>query len=107
MGLNGGFQDAANLSEKLAGVILDGDPERNLDLYDLQRRTAATEFVQQQSIANKKQLEERDPVTRDKNLDELGAIAADPARARQFLLRSAMLLSQRRVAAMTLEDLAS
>jgi 3-(3-hydroxy-phenyl)propionate hydroxylase len=107
MGLNGGFQDAANLSEKLAGVILDGESDRILDLYDLQRRTAATEFVQQQSIANKKQLEERDPETRRRNLDELGAIAADPARARQFLLRSSMLASQRRVAAMTLEDLAS
>jgi 3-(3-hydroxy-phenyl)propionate hydroxylase len=107
MGLNGGFQDAANLAEKLAGVLLDGVSERILDLYDLQRRTAATEFVQQQSIANKKQLEERDPATRRRNLDELGGIAADPARARQFLLRSSMLLSQRRVAAMTLEDLRS
>jgi 3-(3-hydroxy-phenyl)propionate hydroxylase len=105
MGLNGGFQDAANLSEKLAGVLLDGAPERSLDLYDLQRRTAATEFVQQQSIANKKQLEERDPEMRRQNLDELSRIAADPARARQFLLRSSMLVSQRRVAAMTLEDL--
>jgi 3-(3-hydroxy-phenyl)propionate hydroxylase len=105
MGLNGGFQDAANLSEKLAGVLLDGAPERSLDLYDLQRGTAATEFVQQQSIANKKQLEERDPEMRRQNLDELSRIAADPARARQFLLRSSMLVSQRRVAAMTLEDL--
>jgi 3-(3-hydroxy-phenyl)propionate hydroxylase len=107
MGLNGGFQDAANLSEKLADVLLDGINERVLDLYDLQRRTAATEFVQQQSIANKKQLEERDPETRRKNLDELSRTAADPARARQFLLRSSMLASQRRVAAMTLEDLPS
>ena len=31
-------------------------------------------------------------------------MAADPTRARQFLLRTSMLAEQRRVAAMTLED---
>jgi 2-polyprenyl-6-methoxyphenol hydroxylase-like FAD-dependent oxidoreductase len=106
MGLNGGLQDAANLAEKLVPALLDGASDRALDLYSLQRRTAAVEFVQAQSIANKKQLEERDPEIRRRNLDELGAIAADPARARQFMLRSSMLASQRRVAAMTLADTA-
>jgi 2-polyprenyl-6-methoxyphenol hydroxylase-like FAD-dependent oxidoreductase len=105
MGLNGGLQDAANLAEKLAGVLLDGAPDGLLDLYSLQRRTVAVEFVQQQSIANKKQLEERDPDIRRRNLDELGRIAADPVRARQFMLRSSMLASQRRAAKITLEDL--
>jgi 3-(3-hydroxy-phenyl)propionate hydroxylase len=104
MGLNGGLQDAANLADKLAGVLLDGAPDRLLDLYSLQRRTAAVEFVQAQSIANKKQLEERDPEIRRRNLDELGRIAADPEKARQFMLRSSMLASQRRVAQMTLAD---
>jgi hypothetical protein len=33
----------------------------------------------------------------------LREIAADPARARQFLLRTSMLASQRRVAAITLK----
>jgi len=104
MGLNGGIQDAANLAEKLDQILLDGAPERLLDLYALQRRTVATEFVQQQSIENKKRLEARDPELRKRNLDELRQIAADPARARQFLLRSAMIASQRRVAAMTLAE---
>jgi len=104
MGLNGGIQDAANLSEKLARVMLEGAPERLLDLYDLQRRTVAVEFVQEQSIANKKRLEAREPDARRRNLDELRAIAADPERARQFLLRTAMIASQRRAAGMTLED---
>jgi 3-(3-hydroxy-phenyl)propionate hydroxylase len=102
MGLNGGIQDAVNLSDKLIGVLLDGQSDRVLDLYDLQRRTVAVEFVQEQSIANKKRLEESDPVTRRKNLDELGRIADDPARARQFLLRTAMIASQRRADAITL-----
>ena len=103
MGLNGGIQDAANLADKLGRVILDRAPDSLLDLFSLQRRTVATEFVQQQSIENKKRLEARDPETRKRNLDELSAIAADPVRARQFLLRTSMIASQRRIASMTLE----
>ena len=104
MGLNGGIQDAANLADKVARVLLDKAPAALLDLYSLQRRTVAVEFVQEQSIANKKRLEARDPETRRRNLDELREIAADPARARQFLLRTSMIASQRRVAAMTLAE---
>ena len=104
MGLNGGIQDAANLTEKLATVLLDKAPDALLDLYSLQRRTVATEYVQEQSIANKKRLEARDPETRRRNLNELREMAADRARARQFLLRTSMIASQRRVAAMTLTE---
>jgi 3-(3-hydroxy-phenyl)propionate hydroxylase len=104
MGLNGGIQDAANLSGKLAQVLLEGARVELLDLYDLQRRTVAVEFVQEQSIANKKRLEAREPDARKRNLDELRAIAADPERARQFLLRTSMIASQRRAAAMTPEQ---
>jgi 3-(3-hydroxy-phenyl)propionate hydroxylase len=104
MGLNGGLQDAANVSEKLARVLLNGESDRLLDLYSLQRRTVSIEFVQAQSIANKKRLEEKDPVERKKTLGELGETAADPAKARQFLLRSAMITLQQRAAAIQLED---
>ncbi len=96
MGLNGGLQDGANLSDKLARILLDGAPDRLLDLYDRQRRTVAVEFVQEQSIANKKRLEASDPEVRKRNLDDLRAMAADPERARQFLLRTSMIASQRR-----------
>ena len=102
MGLNGGIQDAANLSGKLAQVLLDDAPDRLL--YDRQRRTVAVEFVQQQSIANKRRLEARDSQARQRNLAELRAIAADPEKARQFLLRTSMIASQRRADAMTLEE---
>jgi 3-(3-hydroxy-phenyl)propionate hydroxylase len=103
MGLNGGIQDAANLSGKLAEVLLDDAPDRLLDLYDRQRRTVAVEFVQQQSIANKRRLEARNSQARQRNLAELRAIAADPEKARQFLLRTSMIANQRRADAMTLE----
>jgi 3-(3-hydroxy-phenyl)propionate hydroxylase len=102
MGLNGGIQDAVNLSDKLVRVLLDGAPERLLDLYDLQRRAVAIEFVQEQSIANKKRLEARDPQVRQRNLDDLRETAADPERTRQFLLRTSMIASQRRAEAITL-----
>jgi 3-(3-hydroxy-phenyl)propionate hydroxylase len=104
MGLNGGIQDAVNLSDKLARILMGGESERLLDLYDRQRRTVAVEFVQEQSIANKKRLEAADPQLRRRNLDELKAIAADPARARQFLLRTSMIDSQRRAERIALED---
>ena len=104
MGLNGGLQDGANLSDKLARIILDGAPDRLLDVYDRQRRAVAVEFVQEQSIANKNRLEASDPEVRKRNLDDLRAIAADPARARQFLLRTSMIASQRRADALELED---
>jgi 3-(3-hydroxy-phenyl)propionate hydroxylase len=104
MGLNGGIQDGVNLADKLARILLDGAPDTLLDTYDRQRRTVAVEFVQEQSIENKKRLEARDPEVRKRNLDELRAIAADPARARQFLLRTSMIASQRRAAALELEE---
>ena len=102
MGLNGGIQDAANLAEKLAAV-LSGADERLLDLYDLQRRTLTIEFVQAQTIQNKKRLEERDPEKREANKAELRAIAKDPERAKAFLMRTSMLAAQRRANAMTLD----
>jgi 3-(3-hydroxy-phenyl)propionate hydroxylase len=104
MGLNGGLQDAANLCGKLVRVVLDDAPQSLLDLYDRQRRTVALEFVQQQTIANKRLLEERDPELRRRKLDELSATASDPSRARNFLLRAAMIAMQRRAAAITLEE---
>jgi 3-(3-hydroxy-phenyl)propionate hydroxylase len=104
MGLNGGIQDAVNLAGKLARILLDSESDLLLDLYDRQRRTIAVEFVQEQSIANKKRLEARDPEARRENLGELREIAADPVRARQFLLRSAMITSQQRAAAMELAE---
>ena len=103
MGLNGGLQDAANLSEKLVQVI-GGAPDSLLDLYSLQRKTVSIEFVQAQSIANKKQLETREPEERKKVLADLSETASDAARAKAYLLRSSMISMQRRAAAITLDE---
>ena len=102
MGLNGGLQDAANLSSRLGEVIVEHGPEALLDLYSLQRRTVTIEFVQEQTIANKKRLEARDPDVRARNFEELSRTAADPEKARQFMLRSSMIAMQRRADSITL-----
>jgi 3-(3-hydroxy-phenyl)propionate hydroxylase len=99
MGLNSGIHDAANLAPKLAAVIKDGAEVALLDRYTRQRRQTNIDYIQAQSIRNKRLLEERDPRVRAERLDEMRAIAADPERAYQFLLNSSMIASVRRAEA--------
>jgi 3-(3-hydroxy-phenyl)propionate hydroxylase len=47
--------------------------------------------VQEQTIANKKRLEERDPAQRARRFDELRAMAEDPKRHKAFLMRASLL----------------
>ena len=98
MGMNGGIQDAFNLVEKLAQIWAGGD-NRLLDRYHRQRRTVAIEAVQQQTHRNQQIISERDPATRKKALDELRLIASDKRSARDYMLRSSMIASMRRAAA--------
>ncbi len=72
-----------------------------LDLYDRQRRTVAQEYLQRQTIENKKNIEQKDPSEREKFHDELRAIAADRDKLRAYLLRVAMIEGFRRAAAIT------
>jgi 3-(3-hydroxy-phenyl)propionate hydroxylase len=105
MGLNGGIQDACNLAAKLGPVWRGRADERLLDLYDLQRRTVATQFVQRQTIENKRNLEARDPARRRQFMEEMRQRARDPAAAKAFLMRTSMIEAQRRAASLTLADL--
>ena len=57
----------------------------------LSRRTINIEFVQEQTVANKRRLEEKDPARRRQRLGELAAIAGDRARHRDFLRRTSLL----------------
>jgi 3-(3-hydroxy-phenyl)propionate hydroxylase len=92
MGMNSGFQDGLNLADKLAQILQEGaDPDPLLDRYDRQRRLTAIEYVQAQSIANKRMLEERDPQTRRQALDRLRRMAEDPAQHREFVRKSSLL----------------
>ena len=97
MGMNGGIQDAFNLSDKLAQIWAGAD-DRLLDRYDRQRRTVAIEAVQQQTNRNHQIISERDPAVRKTSLDALRQTAADPALARDYMLKSSMIAGLRRAA---------
>jgi len=90
MGLNFGIHDAHSLAQCLAEVFESGS-DAALDRYDRQRRTVAERYLQSQTIANKQMLEETDPERRALRQAEMRAIAADPERARQYLLRTSMI----------------
>jgi 3-(3-hydroxy-phenyl)propionate hydroxylase len=91
MGMNGGIHDAINLADKLSAVIKGEATEEALDRYDRQRRYAAVTYVQAQTIANKRLMEERDPAVRAANFDELRRTADDPEAARCYMRRAALL----------------
>ena len=97
MGMNGGIQDAFNLSDKLAQIWAGAD-DRLLDRYDRQRRTVAVEAVQQQTNRNHQIISERDPETRKKSLDAMRRTATDKRSAREYMLKSSMISSMRRAA---------
>jgi 3-(3-hydroxy-phenyl)propionate hydroxylase len=97
-GLNGGLHDAVLLGEYLGKVCRGEAGEELLDRYVRQRRTANVDFVQTQSIANKKLLEEADPAARRASFDNLRRIAAERNLARDFLIKSSMIWSVRRAA---------
>jgi 3-(3-hydroxy-phenyl)propionate hydroxylase len=97
-GLNGGIHDAILLAEYLGKVCRNEADEKLLDLYVRKRRTANIDFVQTQSISNKKMLEEADAKKRTATFDDLRRIAADREAARDFLIRSSMIWSVRRAA---------
>jgi 3-(3-hydroxy-phenyl)propionate hydroxylase len=97
-GLNGGLHDAILLAQYLGRVCRGEASDSLLDLYVKKRRTANIEFVQTQSISNKKMLEEADAARRDAIFAELRRIAADREAARDFLIRSSMIWSVRRAA---------
>jgi len=101
MGMNFGLHDAFNLADKLAAVIRDGAAETLLDRYDRQRRTVAQDYLQRQTIENKKNIEQKDPRERERFHAELRAITADHDKLRAYLLRVAMIEGVRRSAAIT------
>jgi 3-(3-hydroxy-phenyl)propionate hydroxylase len=101
MGMNGGIHDAINLADKLARVLHGQAGEDLLDLYSRQRRHAAVKYIQQQTIANKRLMEERDPKVRAQNFDELRRVADDPRTSRQYMRRAALLDSLNEANAVT------
>ena len=96
MGMNGGIHDGFSIAEKLAAVLKGAEPPALLDAYERQRRPVALEYVNKITIANKRNLEARDPEEHRLWKEELTRTAADPARAREYLLKISMIASLRR-----------
>ena len=98
MGMNGGIHDAVNLAQRLIKVWRGEADPAELDRYDRQRRLITLEYVQKQTIQNKQNLEARDPIQHEEFKQRLRATAADPARAREYVINLAMIGSLRRAA---------
>jgi len=91
MGMNGGIHDAINLADKLADLWHGRAEASVLDRYTRQRRKAQVDYVQAQTIQNKKSLEEKDPAIRRQYLDELRRTSEDVALHKKFLYRSSLI----------------
>jgi 3-(3-hydroxy-phenyl)propionate hydroxylase len=90
LGLNCGIHEAWHLS-RLLDRVLRGENSEVLDEYERTRRPLNIKYVQEQTVANKKRLEEREPAQREKRFDELRAMADDPKRHKAFLMRASLL----------------
>jgi 3-(3-hydroxy-phenyl)propionate hydroxylase len=92
MGMNGGIHDAINLTDRLAEVWRGSKDDAELDRFEKQRRLVTKEYVETQSIQNKKNLESPGTAFRDRLVE----IAADAARTREYLLAVSMINSLKR-----------
>jgi 3-(3-hydroxy-phenyl)propionate hydroxylase len=92
MGMNGGIHDAINLTERLADVWHEKSSVAELERFDRQRRLVTLEYIETQSIENKRNLES--------DGEDFGRalrhIAADSGRTYDYLLRVSMITSLRR-----------
>ena len=91
MGMNSGIHDGLNLAKKLEEAWHGGDHDALLARYDRQRRPMAEKYVQAQSIANKRMLQENYPEAREKRLNELQQTRNDPEANRAYLLRASLV----------------
>lgn len=93
LGLNCGIHDAIEFAETLEHVESGRAGVELLDRYERRRRALTIEFVQRQTITNKRRLDERDARIRQENFDHLRRIATDPALHKAHLMRTSLLES--------------
>ena len=99
MGMNGGIHDAMELAATLAEVWRGEAAESLLDRYTRRRRPVAEREIIAQADRNRARMRETDPARRAEMLADLQRITQDPAKARDYLLRSSMITGLRTAAA--------
>ena len=90
MGMNSGIHDAHALAAAFDEVRQTGS-EVALDEYAHVRREAALNSIQRHTSEGYAAMVVRDPAKRHERNEEYRAMAADPLRAREFLLKASML----------------
>lgn len=98
LGMNSGIHDAVNLAEKL--VQATADPSRTealFDAYDADRRQIAKDYVQAQTIQNKKRLEANTPQQIAAARAELQGTCDDPARHKAWVMNASLLTGLRQL----------
>jgi 3-(3-hydroxy-phenyl)propionate hydroxylase len=97
MGLNSGIHDAMDLAIRLGRVFAAPDEilDAELDEYARRRRRVALDFVGADTHRNTVMMQERDDAVRRANQRELRATAADPRRAREWLMRASLVAAVR------------
>ena len=95
-GMNGGIHDAWNVAAKLVRILQEGaDATALLDQYDRQRRTIMNDFVQSQTIRNKRMIEEGQELSQQHEWEEIRRTLGDKGLRRKFMLRQSMTQSLR------------
>ncbi len=97
--MNGGIHDAFNLAEKLARVLSEEVSESELDRYERQRRPIALEYVNKITIANKHNLETRDPEEQQRWRETMMRTSNNQTLSREYLIQVSMIGSRRKAAA--------
>jgi 3-(3-hydroxy-phenyl)propionate hydroxylase len=100
MGMNSGIHDAINLAHTIRAVLDGGDAAR-FDRYTRQRRTVATDEVQENAEALRTVIREKEWDARIGRLRQMQAIAADPERLKAFLLKTSMISGLRKAMSIT------
>ncbi len=99
-GMNGGVQDAFNLTDKLIKILNGAPAAPLLDHYTRQRRSAAVDDIQSTSDTNYRRHRERDRAKQREALKALQAITRDRDQHRAYLLDNALITSYRRAEAL-------
>lgn len=92
-GMNGGIHDAWNLAKQLDEIINHNKDQELLDLYDRQRRTVMNDFIQKQTVRNKKMIEETGDDKYSSEWNRMRNIHQNDTERREYMFRQTMAQS--------------